>query len=211
MDIKTRNTIVIKALPAINKEVTYFTNKYRLKSFMSSEEIEDMKSDCIVHIIKLIEEKFDVNKKVKVFTYIQPRIIGFLKDHIRLRQREARQKEVIQGVINTIDILFSMKRKAITMYMKNLNIDKDKCIQEMYIDMADMEYDDLLNCVCEMPKDSIYIVVAYYLMDKNIKTIAEELDVSATSGWVYKIKKEALKYLKKRLIEKGINEETLLC
>ena len=90
MNIKQRNNLVVQSLGTIYNEVYRFVGKYNLTRFMSQEEVEDMRSSCVLHMIPLIS-KYDANKKSSLKTYVCRRSKWFLLDYIKKEYKTSRQ------------------------------------------------------------------------------------------------------------------------
>ncbi len=200
-----RDNLILEGLTILNKEAEIFVNRYMLRRFMSKEDIEDMKSDCIIEIINKIES-YDPTK-AKLGTYLGPRIKGSFKDFLRKQDtvKKGETKYFIETFHKEIVELFSLDSKGVTVFLKNLKIPNEH-LKEICFNISDD--DSILNyhlfeSLIDLPDKRIYILLGYYILDKNIKELADELDLSAKSGWIYKLKRDSLKYLKETLTERG--------
>lgn len=206
MENSVRNKLIEQSLETIDKELKFFSNKHYLYRFMSKEDIEDMRSECILNLINTIE-KFNSNRDIKLNTYIIPRIKGFFKDYLnKMRKEKERKNEaLINEISKKIDNLLKLDNNQIILYLKELHLSKDN-IRDICMELPETEiisshiYDSLL----ELPDNLIYTIIGFYLLDKSIKEISYDLNISPNSGWIYRIKKQSIKYLRNRLKEKGV-------
>jgi len=191
MDKKKRNKYINEILPILDNDFEYFVFNYGLYNYMSLEDMEDMKSECLVAIIETIE-KFDVKRGVKLTTYIRPRINGFFKDYLR-KNSSNRHKEIafFTNQKNTIDELnyCNEYKKKLVLNNENTAIDL-KVIVNKPFDYC------LLVFIFGLPDKQLYLIIEHYFYNKSIKELTEELELNYDAGWLYQIRRKALSNLK---------------
>lgn len=194
---------ILEGVSILDNELDFFKSRYNLCKFMSIQDIEDMRSDCILCLIDTIK-RFDVERNFKLATFIRPRIKGFFKDYLK---KENRNKILYQdfmdiNIPNRIEHIKRLNKNQLDSLVSTLDLSNDKikeidqCLKDL--DITDFS-EELINGISSLDKKRLYIIVGYYFLDKDIKDIADELGFSDNSGWIYKVKRKAIKQLKERL------------
>jgi len=201
-----RDKYILDGLEILDKEYEVFVNKYYLKRYMSKEDLEDMKSDVMIEMIHAID-RFDPSKS-KLSTFLSPRLKGAFKDCIR-KESKIREKEIklfLEKVSNDLDEALSAEPQKISECLKNFHITdaqyKDICIEISEDDVILNHH--LFDSLLQLPEKRVYIILGYFILDKSIKEIADDLNLSASSGWVYKLKRQSVEHLKEILKTKGV-------
>ncbi|MCK9369461.1 hypothetical protein M0R04_05945 [Candidatus Dojkabacteria bacterium] len=196
-----RDELIKEGTLIVDKLLSCFTKKHHLYAFMSKEDIEDMRSACIVEIITRID-CFDSSRDVKLLTYLYPRINGFFKDYLskEIRHRKTETGFILDRLSEVIDNYLDFSSEQAIQYLKN----ETMCIGTINDDISTILSNELRKSLSELDKEMVYVILGVYILNKNIIAIAKELDYSETSGWVYKIKKKALVRLKESLEKKGV-------
>ena len=202
-----RNTQILYGVELIDKELSVFSAKYRISKFMSHQDIEDMRSGCILEVIQAID-RFDESKNVKLITFLSPRIRGYFKDFLK---KENKIKyisitDLVETISPKIDKVFSLDDAYINNYLNELNLENID-YQTIYIDITKAEKtlsDQVIESIISMPTVRSYIILSYYILDNSIKEISEELGVNYSSGWVHKLKRKSLEMLRDKLKSKGV-------
>ena len=118
---------LMQAIVILDKELSYFISKYNLFAFMSKEDIEDMRSDCIVVLIGTVK-KFDPSLGYKLGTYIRHRIKGFFKDYLK-KENKIRTIAVSYDnaeVKKEISNVLRLTEDEASKYLDKLNLNKEK-------------------------------------------------------------------------------------
>ena len=63
---------------------------------------------------------------------------------------------------------------------------------------------EIIKILPQLSSTGLYVLLSYYILEKPIKEITEELGYSSRSGWVYKIREEALEKIKEQINKKEI-------
>jgi RNA polymerase sigma factor (sigma-70 family) len=198
-----REQLILQATRYIDKELSYTKVKYSLKRFMSKEDLEDMRSDCILEIIKYIQ-KFDPERGLQLQTYIMPRIRGFFVDFIRKDSRLKKLEEelIIERIEKEVTSILQLPISVVNNKLKNLHLPSSN-IRELYIQLFDtgiFSNECLIENILKLSNKRAYIILSLYVLNKSVKEVSYELGFSPTSGWVYRIHKQCLEKLKEKLV-----------
>lgn len=192
-----------ESLKILKKEFSFFVAKYMVYKYMSKEDMEDMKSESTLFLLQTLP-KFDESKNVKLSTFLGNRLTGFFKDYV---EKFLKIKYINFSDSNKEDWT---KKPEIT---DNVNVENEaiNLIKSIILQEYQQEFsiedikttNDTLSVLGDVSDEGLYIVLGYYIFNKKIKEIAEEMGVSPTSGWVYKMKKRTLEIIKQKLNTKG--------
>lgn len=202
-----REERILYSVELIDKELSIFSSKYKISKFMSKQDIEDMRSGCILEIIQAID-RFDESKNVKLITFLCPRIRGFFKDFLRKENKikYISISDLVESMGPKIDKVFSLDNNNINDYLNDLKLDNID-YQTIYLDITKAERtlsEQITDSLIGMPAIRSYIILSYYILDNSIKEISEELGVNYSSGWVHKLKRKSLEMLRDKLKSKGV-------
>ena len=197
LDKITRQEYIEDGLKTLNYLFNRFVTSHRLFQYMSKEELEDMKQDAVIEMINTID-KFEPERGLMLTTYITPRIIGFFKDFLKQRARIC----VINMDITTVspnclayEPLFN---EQIIAYFNELNLSETD-IKNIWFNITDqLATYQILNAISTLPDNKIYLLLSYYIYHKKIQDIVKDLGFKS-SGWVYRMKRDAIKHLRKQL------------
>lgn len=211
MDIKTRNRYVEEGLKYLDIELKKIIGRYNLRKYMYPEDIEDMRSDCIIEMIRYIED-FDPTRDVKLRTYLTPRIHGFFIDSLR-KMSKIRNKEseyAVEKISQSVLDVFKLPQKQAETVFDSYNLTSEN-VKELYIDLYEqgvLPNQTLYQSMMELSDRRIYILLSFYILNKSIKEISDNLGFSVTSGWVYKMHRQCLSHLKEKLTTLGDNYDS---
>lgn len=184
------------------KIVNILYNKFMFElqpfRYLSKEDLEDIKQDAYIKMIETIN-RFDESRGTKLATFISPRIRWFFYDCLRKISREQKidtdlkvslAHEWLGETEDSLDILLNV------MQLTNDNSD------EALINLFDTsEGIALIGCLLSLPHDKVYVLLGHYVFQKSIKELSDELGFTIDSGWIYKVKKDSLDYLKQNLVK----------
>jgi RNA polymerase sigma factor (sigma-70 family) len=213
MTKEQHNKLIDEGIETINKIYNWFIYRYNLYSYMSKEDLEDMKQDAFIEMVHVIDNKFDLEKKNKLSTYLTPRITGFFKDYIK---QHLQRKDI------NISLVLINETTSDEFIDSSINIDNLKIAQlkDMLnqLDISDPEIiNDILNESCRYPElyeilqamtcityNTKIIILSYYFLDRSIVEIAKLLDLNPDTGFIYRIKRQGIQKLREELKLRGI-------
>ncbi len=197
-----RNKYVDKGIEVAEIVYKYYVGRYQLSNFMSAEDLDDLRQECMVEMLSTLN-RYDPSK-ARVNTFLTHRLRGFIKDYLK-KQSKARKftsKYIIEVMNDSPYDVFSASQEKISILLSNLNV-SDKKIKELHINFTNEEdLHDIIEILPSLSEDKIFIILSYYLQEKTIKEITEDLGFSLDSNYVYKLKKEAISHLKNKIKEK---------
>lgn len=208
MKKKCRDKLIFDGIQIVNNICSVFINKYQLYNFMSKEDLEDLNQDCIIEMINVVN-RFDTKRNLKLITYLTPRIQGFLKDQLKKLNKQKMLElpklvNISEYLKHTINEVFSLNKQQLVLKIKELNLTNSK-IKNISIDISNNEYTyEIFDSLFFLPNVRIYIILSYYILDKSIKEVSKELNFNPNTGWVYRMKREGIKELKRLLKQKQI-------
>lgn len=216
MTQEQRNKLVTNGIEIVNKIYSWFTYRYNLYSYMSKEDLEDMKQDAIVEMLYVVDNKFDETKKNKLSTYLTPRITGFFKDHIKkLLQRkdidislvlinDTVPNELTDNLCSFINV-DSLKIEQLQDMLSCLGISDPDIINDILNESCKYpELNEILQAMTCITHNTKVIILSYYLLDKSIVEIARLLDLNPDTGFIYRVKRQGIQQLKDELKLRGI-------
>jgi len=214
-EIKNREQLILDGLKQVEKVHSIFVYRYQLFKHMSKDDLADMRQDCVVEMIHAVD-RFDPGKKVKLATYLNPRIQGFFKDALkkRTKQRALRQAEFatvsVDFVCGEIDEVLALSKEQATVLLEKLNITND-IMEDMLVDIShNVDSYEIFDSLASLPDTRIYIILGYYVMNKSIKELSAELGFKPDTGWVYRMKREGIEKLQGLLADKQILKEDIV-
>lgn len=179
--------------------------KYNLIHYMSKEDIEDMRQDCVVQVIEAVNR---YRGGVKLTTFLVPRICGFYIDYIRKRSSNRRHENMYYYQQTAI-----FKDQDFTSKFLPIVLMTDEQAME-YLDGLDIN-DDIYNIIGNLPHSNefisimstfssikVYVILNHFILNKSIKKISSELGFSYSGGRAYKIKREVVDQVKKMMLIK---------
>jgi RNA polymerase sigma factor (sigma-70 family) len=182
------------------KIVNILYNKFMFElqpfKYLSKEDLEDIKQDAYIKMIETID-RYDESRGTQLSTFITPRIRWFFFDCLRKLSREQKidtdlkvslAYEWLKETEGTLDILLNVVQLS--------NNTSDESLVDLFDSSKGMA---LIDCLMSLPRDRAYVLLGHYVFDKPIKEISDELGFTIDSGWIYKVKKDSLDYLKKNL------------
>lgn len=202
MNIKQRNDLVVKSLGTIYNEVYRFVGQYGLRRFMSQEEVEDMRSSCVLHMIPVIG-KFNINKNAKLKTYVCTRSKWFLLDYIKKewKIKKLETDYAVEKVASKVNEVFILSEKQAEKMFSSYSLTSDN-VKELYAQMCDVGLfpnQELFNAMNKLSNKRIYVLLSFYVLNKSVKEISNQLGLSETSGWVYRMRKYCIEHLQEQL------------
>ena len=195
--------LVNEGIKIVNILFNKFITTYHPYQYLSKEDLEDIKQDTYIVMLKEIE-RYDGRNKLS--TFLTQRIKGCFIDCLRSigRQKEKEANLLLENVYTNINSILGMREEEFICYLNMLNL-PNNTFKEAFFEISNEQYtNEILEAIFNLPSKRIHILLGYYLLDKSIKDISAELGFNEDSGWVYKMKRESVERLQKILIEKGI-------
>jgi RNA polymerase sigma factor (sigma-70 family) len=206
-----REELILEGLNVVDSTLNYAIGKYHLTSFMSKEDIEDLRQEGVVEMIKAVDERYNPKRGVALSTFLTHRMRGFCKDYLKKRSK-TRWRESTQAteIVNeNISRVFDLNREQALVVFNKLNL-TSKSVQNFVLNVTEDSYEIFESLKSSGASDAyIYILLSFYVLDRSVKNIAKEFNVSPRR--IYQIKKETLRILKQKLVEKGILKEEEIC
>lgn len=201
----TRHDAILEGLKVLDKELSFHNAKYGVKRFMSDHDIEDMRGDAIVEMIAAVD-RYDPSKNATLKTFISVRMRGFFKDYFRKesKYKNIRLEEKSEEMSDSIHNVMNMDITKAVIILDELNIGNE-VYHNMYLDIDNTDPElsqTLYDTLVELPDIKVYVILSYYILNRGIKDIAKELGMSETSGWIYRIKRQSIKYIKDQILNK---------
>ena len=201
-----RKAYILEGMEITEKRFSIFVHKHKLYAFLSKESLEDLKQDCMVEMIMTVD-KFDVTQRVKLVTYLLPRIDGFLKDFVKKQIKIAPSVEMEKVLsIISIEIDKALKKDSdhTILDLEKLEV-SEETIKELVLEMGyHPDSFEIFESLIKLPESRLKVLLGYYVMNKSVKELSKELGFSPDTGWVYRLKNEGIKTLKEMLREKGL-------
>ncbi len=195
--MSSQTELQYKGIEVVNKLFNLVNSKFRLSCYMSKEDMEDMKQDGFVEMLEYIK-KFDPKRGYKLDTFLSKRILGFFIDYLKRHyyRQILNSVQYIDDIKENICQIFNIDRKQV-----NLTLDKIKSnetdIKKLIFDTSiGPESELILDYILKLPDIKIYVIIAYYYLDKPIKEIAEELGFDPTTGWVHQLRRQSINKLR---------------
>lgn len=205
MTKKEKDKLILEGYSLVVRLHRSFVSTYYLTKYLSKEDIEDMRQDCVIEIIRKINT-FDPSRKVKLTTYLTPRIIGFFKDSL-IREKQRRQpdlEKLLGSITSSIGVVFESNEKGVSKELERLNITNID-IKNLILDLdCSVEVVGIFESLDDKPDVRMQVILGFYLLNKSIKELSNELGYSTQAGWVYRLKREGIEQLKNILRERGI-------
>lgn len=170
---------------------------------MSEEDLQDMEQEAMLVMLKTYE-KYD-NTKSQFNTFLTPRIKGFYIDYLEKEGfiGKIKSEQVMDLLSEEIENVFQTPDDETEELLARLHLVLDD-IQGMVSDLSEDELmSDIKYSLYALPKVKLKIVVSYFVLNKSIKEISKELGYDENSGWVYKMKKQAVDKIRQQLKSKG--------
>jgi RNA polymerase sigma factor (sigma-70 family) len=204
-----RDSLILNGLAILDRELIFFKHKANLKRVMSDEDIEDMRGECVLDMIKTVK-RYDPSRGTVLSTFLTPRIKGSFKDYLRKQSKykQIRLDSMSKSIVEEIHKVMETDKSTITVQLDMLDV-TDDTFHDILIDMGTTDAElvgNLYETILSLPDIRVYILLSYYVMNKGIKEIAEELDMSPSSGWIYRIKRQSVQHIKKELESKLNNK-----
>ena len=210
---KVRKDRILEGFELVKKLHNIYIHRYQLFRYMSKDDLEDIRQDCVVEMIHAVD-RFDVSKNVKLTTYLNYRIQGFFKDVFKhyAKQRQLSNKDTLDisldFVCKEINEILDLNKKQAFLYFSELNVSKKDSIKNVLLDISyTQDSYEIFDSLTSLPDSRIYIILGYYIMNKSIKEISQELGFGPDTGWVYRMKRESIAKLQKLLIKKKMLKE----
>ena len=201
-----RNLLIFEGIQIVNSIVGSCMKRYQLHLYMSREDLQDLKQECLICMIGCIDRKensFDPNKG-QLSTFLSPRIHGFIKDYIDKFQKAKyiNLPEVREMLKYKMEKLRHMPLTQVKLEGTTLTNDK---ATELVFEIATSEHTyAIMEAMMQLPELRRGVLFSYYCMNQSVREIAIAQGVSHQAGWVYQLRKEGLKMLKDILHEKGV-------
>lgn len=141
---------------------------YSLPQYMPYEDLQDMKHECVLEMILAIDRYKDGPATIK--TFLTHRVKGFFIDFLRGRTRRKKLEDELAMLDQPDEVL-----PAEIMF----NVSKQ----------------ELLVGISKLPPLQATIIEQHFLLGKSVETVAEELGYCKSSGWIYRLIKDALRRL----------------
>lgn len=195
---KNRDELIKKGIIVVDIILNKMIYPLRLNNFMSPEDIEDMRQEGMLQMIEIIDNRYDPEKKVQIDTYLSRSLEGFFLNYTKKEYK--RQKAESQQVDDYVELLNSSvldtefcflfdKYPHVKILFDNLELDS----KETHLLMEILEY------INELPENLYNVVIEHYFFGKTIVQIEKEMNYSNNSGWVNKMKNEAINKLKQKI------------
>lgn len=205
MNKQDRNKLILEGYALVVRLHRNFVSTHHLRKYLSKEDLEDMKQDCIIEVIGKISN-FDHSRGVKLTTYLTPRVIGFFKDFL-IKQKQLRQpdlEKLIDTITNSIGSIFESSESDINKQLEKLNITNTD-IKGLILDLdCSVEVIDIFQSLAEKPDVRMQVILGFYMLNKSIKELADELCYAPGTNYVYRLKREGIEKLKNILRERGV-------
>jgi len=201
-----KNNLIQEGIVIVNKLFNSFVHTHRLKAFLSKEDLEDMKQDCYVEMIEVVNNKFKPCKGYKLSTYLTPRITGFMKDHIGniLKRQEPDNEFAIEIFASKIRSMVDLPQQQISLEVEKLGLTNCQ-IEDLMLDLSRYENGyEIVESLAKLPEACLTVILGYYILRQSIQELSVQYGFSSEAGWLYKIKREGIEMLKRTLKEKGV-------
>lgn len=203
---KQNNKDITEGIRIVNTVLDYYIGRFGLRGFMSVEDIEDMRQEGMVEMLHYYKHKYDPTR-AQFNTILVPRIKGFFIDYLQKQGclRKITCEHAIDLVSEEIENVFQSSVDETTAIVDRLHLMSGD-IQEIVVSLSDDELmNDIKFSLLALPEIKLKIILSYYLFNKSIKEISKELNYDEDSGWVYKMKKQAINKIKQQLKHKGFH------
>lgn len=202
----SRNTLIDEGMDATNKLFNSFVKTHRLRTFLSREDLEDMKQECLIEMIKVIDDKFDAKKGFKLATYLTPRLVGFMKDYIGsiIKRREPDNETAVELFAAKIKSVVDLPRDQVSLEVDRLELTNNQ-VENLMLDLS--QYEDgyeIVEALTSLPDACLTVILGYYILDQSIHELSEQYGLSHDAGWLYQVKRDGIETLKQILRDKGV-------
>lgn len=202
-----RNEFFGELLPFINNEISIFVYKNRLNYVMSREDIEDMQSYVYLEALKALK-RYNAEYQVTPKTFINQRVLGAMKDFISQNKEVSDREEVliVEKVASDLDAALELPLSDIEKILQanDLSSEETKEIILELLEADEFSNIDLLEVLISLPENRLKLIYSFFVLEKSMKEIADNLNLSYESGWVYRLKNKCLKELRMKLNKKGV-------
>ena len=202
----SREELLNEGMDTTVKLFNTFVKQHKLRSFMSREDLEDMKQECLIEMIKVVDEKFDPSRGYRLATYLGPRINGFMKDYIGLlvKHREPDNEVAVELFTARISHVVRMPKPQVQAEIDKLNLGDDQ-VKDLMLDLAHFKDGfEIVEALTSLPDSSLTVILGYYVLNQSIQELSEQHGFDPGAGWLSKIKREGIETLKQILREKGV-------
>jgi len=205
MKQKCRNDLIMQGMDVVNGVYGHCLKKYRLYMYLSVDELADLKQDCMVEMIRIIDEKFKPELGFKLSTYLSPRLHGFVKDYI-----EKITTERCPDVGNTLELLDAKMQMFKSLPTSQIHISAQEIptgeLESLVIEIQSQESEayEIIDAMLSLPEHRLEVLFGYYFLNKTIRELSEEKGIDPSTGWIYRLRREGIKLLKEALKERGI-------
>lgn len=195
-----------EGITATDKLFSSFVRTHRLKTFMSKEDLEDMKQDCYVEMLDVVNNKFDPCRGCKLSTYLTPRLVGFMKDYTGavIKRHEPDNEFAIEIFATKIKSVVELPQQQLFIEIEKLGLSNNQ-IEDLMLDLSKYENGhEIVEALAELPEACLTVILGYYILNQSIYNLSVKYGFSSDAGWLYKIKREGIETIKKILREKGV-------
>lgn len=200
----TQNKLTKEGIEIVNKLCNKSIAKYFLNSYMSKEDLQDMRQECYIEMLSVIK-RYDP-KKAKLGTYLTPRINGYIKDYIEKYNKNKYPDDELAVELLEAKILRvkNMTERQITVELDNLHI-TDYSVKSLLLDLSSCEdaY-EVFDALFSLQNQRLSVILGYYVLNHSMKDLTTHKGLSTTSNRLYQIKKDGIEKLKQILREKRV-------
>jgi len=197
------NELIQEGINTVRYLLYSYIKKFSLRSIMSQDDIEDMEQEGMYEMLKCIQK---YNPDIAKFsTYVAPRIKGAYISYIQNEGylRSVRSDKMIELLSEEIGTIFDTPDDDTDTIIDKLHLledDIDAIIRSMNDDDTMHE---IRQSFAALPSVKLRIIISYYLLNKSVKDISRECGYQEDSGWIYKMKRQAVNLIQQKLKSKG--------
>jgi RNA polymerase sigma factor (sigma-70 family) len=202
-NLTEQDKLTNEGMDIVVRVCNFWVNRYQLNNYLSKEDIEDLKQECSLSVLKVIKN-FDSTKGVKLASYLRPRIDGTIKDCLAAMNLDNRiVTELTLIEINShLDCFRGMTNEQVTIKLDSLNTSR---IKEIVVELGNQDFArEIFDAMLLLGESKKEVIVGYYLLDETIKDMSERHGFSPDSGWMYRLKREGIIRLREILKERGV-------
>jgi len=198
--MKHKKSLVDEGIKVVDILYNKFLRDKQPYKYLSTEELEDIKQSAYLKMLETVK-RYDIKRGTKLSTFLTPRIMWFFIDCLRKITKERRADAEIRVGIVFNESIESQEQAGKQLFISFDFVETQDTILKDFSFLIDDndENAEVIDCICSLPQERVYLLLEYYIKEKPIKEISEELGYDIGSGWIYKLKEKTLDNLRQNL------------